>query len=76
MSLYSDPRYYRDQRLDLSAPQDVPQDIADLDRAFRCLFQAQSYDQLDILREAKESAAESTNPDTKLSAELFAHFIH
>ena len=77
MSLYSDPKFYRKshQCLDLAAPMEVSNKITDLDHAFKSLFQAQSYDQLDILRESKEPAFHLTDNDTKFSAEMFAHYI-
>ena len=50
MSLYSDPKYFHDHRLDLSAPEETPAEVTDLDGAFKNVMNTDNYNTLEHLR--------------------------
>ena len=50
MSLYSDPAYFQEHLLDLSAPEDTPADVNDLYGAFKNVTNADNYNCLENLR--------------------------
>ena len=50
MSLYSDPAFFREARRDLQAQPDVPEDIQDLETAFRDVMNIENYSELEMLR--------------------------
>jgi len=78
MSLYSDPSYYKDYLLDLTAPKEFPEDIKDLDYAFKNLLKGDNWNHVEFLRRRDNSGLQmdqKTNVDMKLSADLFCDKI-
>lgn len=62
MSLYSDPAFYYEHRHDLQAQQDVPDQIQDLDTAFKDVLDIEKYNELEFLRKIP-------NPRNKVESE-------
>ena len=81
MSLYSDPAYFLDQRQDLSAPLEVPDNVQDLDTAFKDVLDVDNYNELELLRKVPAqnnqmekqqlAASQRTNVEMPLSCERF-----
>ena len=65
MSLYSDPKYFHEHRLDLSAPEETPVEVTDLDGAFKNVLNNENYNQLEHLRM-------QPNPQSQVEMEMYA----
>ena len=85
MSLYQDTGYFTEYLTDLTAPNESPAEVQDLDGGFRNVMDGKNYDLLQHLRikpkkgdqfDAKSLAPDQwTNVDMKLSANKFAEMI-